>query len=151
MSFVNLRALVMEVQFGCTLHRRKDRPEVGNRPKRHHLFPASAGPSYASIDWIAAGAAASISSIFSGCLAARFGEVGPAAAAAADDRRDLLHDLAGLDRCRQIGRHRDDDLHLAVVRRGEDDDAALDLRFQRIGEAAQRVLVEVADLARAPA
>src|SRR5437879_7574813 len=80
-------------------------------------------------------------------FAAGLGKIRAAAAAAADDGRDLLHDLTGLYAPREIRRDRDDDLHLAVVRRREDHDAALDLRLQRISEATKRVLVEIAQLA----
>src|ERR1051325_5943245 len=63
---------------------------------------------------------------FLGLLAAGFGEIGPSAAAAADDRPDILDDLA-----------------VSGVLLREDDDAALDPPFQRVGEIAQRVFVEV--------
>ena len=52
------------------------------------------------------------------------------------------------DLLRQIGRDADDDRDLAVGRRREDDDAALDLAAMLIDERAQAVLVEAADLAR---
>ena len=54
----------------------------------------------------------------------------------------------GLDARRQVLRHRDDQRDLAVVLRRDDDDAAAEAIAQRVGEAAQRRLLEAADAAR---
>src|SRR5688572_16939968 len=59
-----------------------------------------------------------------------FREIRPPASSAADERRNLLHDLPGFDATGQIRRDGNDDLHLAVARRREDDDAALDLGLE---------------------
>jgi hypothetical protein len=64
-----------------------------------------------------------------GLPASHLREIRPSTTASADEG-NLLHNLAGLDARGQIGRHRDDDLDLAVVLRRNDDDAALDLGFQ---------------------
>ena len=82
-------------------------------------------------------------------LAAGLGEVRAAAAAAADDGRELLDDLAGLEPAGEVLRDRDDHLHLAVVVRRQDHDAAADARAEGVGQPAQRVLVEPVDLRRA--
>ena len=84
-------------------------------------------------------------------LAAGLGEVRPAAAAAADDRRQLLHELAGLHAIGQVFRDRHQQVHLAVLFGRQHDDAALDAIAQRVREAAQRVLLEARRRAARPA
>src|SRR5207247_1182153 len=69
-----------------------------------------------------------------GLLAARFREIGAAPATPTDNRRNFLDDLASLDAAGEVGRHRDDDLYLAIGRRREHDDAALDFGLQRVGQ-----------------
>ena len=71
-------------------------------------------------------------------LAAGFREIGPATAPAADDRRDLFHNLSGFDFLRQILRHRDYDLHFSVAgrrRRGK-------IRARGAGESGDRDRVD---------
>ena len=76
-------------------------------------------------------------------FAAGLREVRPTAAAAADNRRQFLDQPSGGDAPGQIAGHRDDDGDLAfVVGRRHEHDAALDRALHRIGEAAQRILVE---------
>src|SRR5207249_10133737 len=84
---------------------------------------------------------------FLGLLAAGFSEIGPAAAAAADDWRDFLHDLTRFDTGGQVRRDSHDDLHFPVAGRRQDDDAALDPGLQRVGEPAQGIFVETLYLA----
>ena len=81
-------------------------------------------------------------------LAAGFGEIRPASAAAADDGREFLDELTGFDAIGQVFRHRHEQLHLAVVLAGEDDDAAPEPIAERVGESTQRALFETADAAR---
>src|SRR6185503_18914995 len=75
-------------------------------------------------------------------LTTRFCEVRPSTTATTNNRRELLHDLTCGDLLREIGRDADDDRHLAVRRRGKDDDSAFDLTAVLIDECAQAVLVE---------
>src|SRR6188472_3710992 len=75
-------------------------------------------------------------------LAAGFGEVRTAAAAAPDDRRQLADDLAGLDSPGQVLADRDDDRDLAVARRSEDDHAAAEAIAERVRQPAEGAFLE---------
>src|SRR5918911_4466740 len=78
--------------------------------------------------------------------AAALGHVGLAAAAAADDGRELFDDAAGGDALREVCGGAYDERGLAVGAAAEHDDARLELREQRVGELAQGGRVEVARL-----
>src|SRR5215207_2976351 len=80
--------------------------------------------------------------------AAALGHVGLAAAAAADDGRQLLDDLTGGDALREVGRGAHDERSLAIGAPAQHDDARLDLREQGVRELPERRGVEVARLAR---
>src|SRR2546428_6544063 len=67
-------------------------------------------------------------------FSARFGEVGPASAAAPDNRRDLFYDLTRGHSLCEVWRHGHDDRDLRVFRRRQHDDPALDPGTVRIGE-----------------
>ena len=80
-------------------------------------------------------------------LAAGFGEVWASAATTADDRCQRLDHRAGLHPGSEVGGDRHDHLHLAVLFGGDDHYATADARLERVGEAAQRILVEIGHLA----
>src|SRR5215213_10915986 len=80
--------------------------------------------------------------------AAAFGHVGLAAAAAADDGRQLFDDSARGDALREVCRGADDERSLAVCAPAEYDDAGLEPREQGVRELPERGGVEVARLAR---
>ena len=90
--------------------------------------------------------AASRSSSLSGWLAPGLGEVGPAAAAAAHDRRELLHQLARVDPAGEVGGDGNHELDLVVRRRAEHHHPTTEGVLQRVGQVAERGGVEVVDL-----
>ena len=71
-----------------------------------------------------------------GMRSAALGEFGPAAALAADERRDGLDDFSRLDFFRELGRDGGEERDLAFLDGGEDDDA-LPLGLERVGEVGQ--------------
>ena len=81
-------------------------------------------------------------------LAAGLGEVGLAAAFAADDRGELADERVGLDAVEEVFRDRGQQRDLAVGGAAEDDHAALDLRAELVGEVAEIAAGEVVDAAR---
>src|SRR5438105_4554741 len=80
-------------------------------------------------------------------LASAGGAVRGTATAAADDRRDdVLHDVPGVDLRREVLAHRQGDRRPARVRRAEHRDARSQAVAHAIGEAAEVLLVHVADV-----
>ncbi len=69
-------------------------------------------------------------------LSAGFREVRPAAATAADNGRELLHEASGLHARSEVLRDRDDQRHLALDVGGEHDHAAAEAIAKRVREAA---------------
>ena len=83
-----------------------------------------------------------------GILAAGFGEIRTAAARRRRRSAPAPSRAAGLDRRGEVLGDRDDEADLAVVLRREHDDAAAEPIAQRVGQPAQRGLLEPVDALR---
>src|SRR6185436_14670591 len=83
-----------------------------------------------------------------GVLAARFREVGTAATATADDRRELFHHVPGRHAARQVRGDAHDHRDLPLARTRQHYDAALDAIAVLIDEGTEAVLVQAADFLR---
>ena len=83
-------------------------------------------------------------SYLAGQIPARFREVGPAAAPAADDGGELFHDVAGVDRRDEVLGDRHHERHPPVIDGADDDDAGLDAVAMRVCQLAQLVFAEAA-------
>src|SRR5215831_5605324 len=75
--------------------------------------------------------------------ASRFSKIG--SPAPADNGGNFFDNRARFDAGGQVFGDGDHNLNLAVSRRGEHNDARLDLRLERVSQTAERILVEFPD------